>query len=85
MWCLATLLPFMIGEFVNSHDDHWDCFSLMLTICSYAFAPITTANAAMFLKERINEHHQLFKDIYPDCPVIPKMHYIIHLPEWMVE
>ena len=83
MWCLAVLLPLIIGELVDSQDVHWECFCLLLTITNCVFAPVTTEDAAMFLKEKINEHHQLFSEIYPDSPIIPKQHYVVHLPEWM--
>ena len=34
---------------------------------------------AMLLKE----HHEHFTELYPNSPIIPKMQYMIHLPEWM--
>ena len=55
MWCSTVLLPLIIGELVDSQDVDWECFCLLLTITNYAFAPVTTEDAAMFLKEKIND------------------------------
>ena len=84
MWCLARLLPLLIGELVSPNEIHWESFLLLLTIIDYAFAPITSEDTDMYLKGVINDHHVLFWEVYSSCPVIPKMHYIIHLPEWII-
>ena len=46
-------------------------------------APKTTRALAAYLRELILEHHTAFKDLYPERPITPKMHYIIHIPQWM--
>ena len=83
MWTLARLLPLMIGELVPSDDPYWDNFLLLLTIADYVFAPVTSVEIAEYVKTLIKDHHQTFRELYPDQPIIPKMHYNIHLPEWM--
>ena len=85
MWCLVRLLPLLIGELVDYEEIHWECFKLILTVMNYAFAPVTSVDAALYLKMIINEHHHLFKDGYPNSPIIPKQHYIVHLPEWLIK
>lgn len=82
MWCLGRLLPLMLGEDVPLGDQHWECFLLMLTIVDYVFAPVISNDDIPYLKDLIQEHHEMFREVYPLCPVIPKMHYMIHLPEW---
>ena len=84
MWCLARLLPLMIGDIVPEHSEHWECFLSMLTIVDYAFAPVTSAEIVPYLKTLIKEHHECFCAIYPLCTVIPKLHYVIHLPDFML-
>lgn len=80
MWCLAWLLPLMIGDQVSSDDEHWKNFLLLLTILDYIFSPVVSSDCAGHLKELIAEH-QCFKELYPTCTIIPKMHYMIHYPE----
>ena len=73
----------MLGESVPEEDPHWECFFQMLTIVDYIFAPVTSGEIATYLKELIQDHHELFTEVYPTSPVIPKMHYMIHIPDWM--
>ena len=84
MWCLGRLLPLMVGELVPQSDPHWENFTLMLQITDYIFAPVTSPDIASYIKTLIKEHHECFKELYPSASIIPKMHYMIHLPEWMV-
>lgn len=85
MWCLARLLPLMIGDIASEDEPHWDNFLLMLSIVDYLFAPVTSGDIASYVKLLINEHHQAFCNLYPNAPIIPKLHYMIHLPEWMTQ
>ncbi len=81
MWCLARLLPLMIGHKVPEHDDHWKNFLLLLRITDLVFAPALSTDCLAYLKELICEHHETFKHLYPTCSIIPKMHYMVHYPE----
>ena len=84
MWCLSRLLLLVIGELIPEQNLYWDNFTLMLTITDYAFAPVTSADIAMYVKDLILEHHQTFHELYSNASIIPKMHYMVHLPEWMM-
>lgn len=84
MWCLARNLPLMIGQLIPENEPHWDSFLLHLTIIDYVFAPVTSADIADYLRQLIHEHHTAFRELYPDASFIPKLHYIIHIPDWML-
>ena len=84
MWCLARLLPLMVGSKIPNDDPHWCNFLLMLTIVDYVFAPVLAPDRREYLKELIDDHHKSFIQLYPTCSVIPKMHYMIHYLE-MIE
>ncbi len=54
------------------------------TFCSYLdylLAPTITLNCISHLRELIQEHHETFKDLYPSCTIIPRMHCMIHYKE----
>ena len=85
MWCLARMLPIMIGELVPENDQHWENFLLLLTITDYIFAPITSDSIVAYVRELLHEHHLEFRKLYPDSRLTPKMHYLIHLPQWMLK
>ena len=84
MWCLARLLPLMIGKEISVSDDYWSNYLVLLEILDYVFAPTLTCEAVSHLKMLIEDHHKTFKDLYPTSPIIPKMHYIVHYPELIV-
>ena len=83
MWCLARLLPLMIGEYVPDDDDRWKLFLTLLTIVDYVFAPRTNQENVSYLATLIKDHHQEFKCVYPNSPITPKLHNMIHIPEWI--
>ena len=83
MWCLARVLPFVIGEFVAEDDDHWSNFLNLLTVMDFVFAPTTTVDKANLVAVLIQDFLADFKELYPDVNLIPKMHYMIHMPSWM--
>ncbi len=83
MWCLGRLLPLLIGADITPGKQHWECFLKLMEIVDYVFAPVTSTEILDHLQERIETHHQLFTEIYPSSPVIPKLHYVIHIPEWI--
>ena len=74
----------MIGELVPESEPNWENYTLMLRITDCVFAPVTSVDIAFCLKTLIKEHHECFKDLYPSALIIPKMHYMIHLPEWII-
>lgn len=83
MWCLARLLPLMIGIHVPSDDQHWENFLQLMTIVDYVFAPVTSTDVLAYLKDLIEDYLISFKELYPNSSIIPKMHYLIHIPDWI--
>ena len=83
MWCLGRLLPLIIGDLVPEGDEKWELFLQLLTIVDYVFAPKTTSEVVAYVRLLIQYHHTKFTSLYPDCSVLPKMHYMVHIPSWM--
>ena len=84
MWCLARLLPLIIGDQIPEGDDHWDNFLLLLKISEYVFSPVSSKEIAAFLTTLIDDYLQTFTQLYPGCSIIPKQHYMVHMPQWIV-
>ena len=74
----------MIGEKVCDEDKYWKNFILQLKMVDYIFAPVVSDEIAAYLRELIEDHHLEFTTLYPSAPITPKMHYIIHYPQWMI-
>lgn len=85
MWLLATIFPFLVGDLISETDRHWTCFLILLKICEVCAAWSISSDTAAYLRVIIEEHHTLFKTLYPDNPIIPKMHYMVHYPSQMMQ
>ncbi len=83
IWCLARLLPLMIGEKIEVDSVYWKNFLLQMRIVDYIFAPVVSQDIAAYLRELIEDHHLTFQSLYPSGPITPKMHYMVHYPQWM--
>lgn len=83
-WCLLRLLPLMVGDFIQEGDPHWRNFLLLLAICDYVCAPVVSKGVAGHLRLMIKEHHENFCELY-SRPLTPKFHYMIHMPQWIVQ
>ena len=49
----------------------------------YIFAPVTNHDIISYVQLLIAQHHARFRELYPECSIIPKQHYLCHVPEWM--
>ena len=84
MLLLAKVLPLAIGNRVPTDDDRWMNFIRMREIVSYLFCPKVAEDDAAYLQALISDHHTEFRHIYPGRSVIPKMHFMIHMPRLML-
>ena len=83
--CLALYLSLIIGEFVPEEDDHLALFCSLLQIVRIVFSPVIRKQQMLYLQVLIEDHHQTFKELYPDCTIIPKMHYLVHMPRVILQ
>ena len=84
MWCLGRFLPLIIGSHMPEDDEKWCLFVTLLEIVDIIFAEVTNIDKAAYLRDLITDHHSRFVQLYPNCSVIPKMHYILHYPRTMI-
>ena len=85
MWLLGRILPLVIGEHVPEDDEHWLLYLHLMNIVDLLFAPKTTEDHAVYLISLIDDHHHEFRELYPDANIIPKMHFMIHMPKFMMK
>lgn len=79
MWLLGRILPLVIGDMIPEGDPKWQNFLLMMKIVDVLFAQATTKGLVACLSYQIAEHHEEFK-LYPVALLIPKMHFMVHMP-----
>lgn len=79
-WCLLRNMPLIFGDLISTSDEHWYLLLLLLQIVNIAFSPVLTYGATIYLKHLIEEHHRLFKQLFPSKRLLPKHHLMIHYP-----
>lgn len=83
MWCLGRFLPVLIGDKIPDGYAYWENYLYHLHIMDEVFAPITSDERADYLAILIEDFLVEFKALYPERPLTPKMHYLIHIPSWI--
>ena len=81
MMTLLRFLPFMIGKMIEEDDDHWQRFLLLWDIGSLVNSFEVTQRDTVHLAWLVKMYLSSFKQLYPDVSIIPKMHYLVHLPQ----
>ena len=71
----CRILPLLVGDKVCEDEPSWKCFLLFLDILDIVVSPIISKGLCGHLKLMIKEYLSLFKALYPDSSIIPKMHY----------
>lgn len=82
-WCLARFFPLLVGDLVQTGDEKWENFLDLLIIMEYAFAPVVTMDKTYYMEVLIEEFLCEFTRLYPERRLVPKMHYLVHVPSWM--
>ena len=77
---LGHILPLVIGYFVPEDDEHWQLFLRLMDIVDLLLSPNTSDDHASYVAALISEHHHDFLRLYPDKSIIPKMHFMVHMP-----
>ena len=85
MWLLAQVLPLILSKLVSTESQHWQCFSSLLELMCIAFSAHVSLETVVYLKTAIKNHLLLFKNVYPDAPIIPKQHFLVHLPSQILK
>ena len=75
VWTLVTILPLLVGDLIPEDDDHYKCFCTLLKISSIATAREIHVDTVVYMRVLIEEHHVLFKNLYPK---------FMHVPTWYI-
>ena len=85
MWLLGRILPLVIGGYVPESDERWRLYLDMMNVVDILFAPNTTNDHAIYVATLISDHHHDFCELYPQSSIIPKMHFMVHMPRMMIK
>ena len=80
MWNFAVYLPLMVGDQIPNDDSDWECYLLLLDILKICMARILSIDLIQYLEVLIEMYLRSFRKCYPEANIIPKQHYLVHLP-----
>ena len=81
MLILLKILPFLL----DGVDNEYTKFLLkLIEIVQIVLAPIISLQTVLRLKSMIAQHLQQFKQLFPEVNIIPKQHYMLHLPSQII-
>ena len=83
MWLLGRVIPYLIGE--NVPDVNWKNYLQFLEIVDLLMAPEISEDKVGELTLLISQHHTLFSRLYTSSSVLPKYHFMVHMPHLILK
>ena len=80
MWLLGRVLPYLVGGYIPIDDPNWQNYLQLLNIVDLLMAPEISEDEVGELTVLIQEHHVKFVQLYSNSSIIPKHHFMIHMP-----
>ena len=80
IWELFYILPFVIGKDMPPDDAHYACFKQLNDIATIVFSPVIADDQISLLRLYIEQYLDQFTSLYPQQPLTPKFHYLVHIP-----
>lgn len=86
MWCLARLLPLIVGSRVCENDMVWRAMLMFLQCLEYICAPKLTRGHILVCDDLIHEYLDAIKDLEDyDVHETPKHHFLRHYKQQMLD
>ena len=74
------LMPFILSSLVSERDTLYDLLTELISIVQIVFSPVISVDTVNLLRNLIADHLTRFKESFPNVNIIPKQHYMIHMP-----
>ena len=84
MWLLSQMLPFVLENCINVLCPQWNSFMTLQEIMSLVFCSEISQASILYLKSTVKRYLSNFKATYNHMNIIPKQHYLVHLPTQML-
>ncbi|XP_030579955.1 uncharacterized protein LOC115785156 isoform X1 [Archocentrus centrarchus] len=78
MLILLKIMPFLLNSIEK--NEYVQFVLDLIKIVQILFAPILSVQSVFRLKNMIEQHLKQFKKLFPENNIIPKQHYLLHLP-----
>ena len=77
--------PYLIGANVPEGDVNWKNYLQLLEIVDLLMAPEISEDEVGELTLLISQHHTLFSRLYTSSSVLPKHHFMVHMPRLILK
>ena len=82
---MGHILPLIIRDNIPEDEEYWKLFVQMMDIVDVLFSPNTSDEYMAYVAALISDHHHDFCRLYAGHSIIPKMHFMIHMPRLMIQ
>lgn len=73
----------IIGNDIPENNDYWKLYLLLRKIIMIITSPCISKSSSLILQNLIISHHKLYLELFPDCELTPKFHFMLHLPDML--
>ena len=80
---LLLLLPQLVNLDTVKSSAAWDVYLMLRRCMDYILSPVVEKDSLPFLANNIVSYIQLFKENFGQEKLIPKHHYMLHIPSMM--
>lgn len=84
MLTLARGMPFILNKLIKQPTEigqyRLRLVQQLLEISHFMFAPVIGQDRVERMADQIEEHLKLFKEVFPERRIMPKQHYMLHIP-----
>ncbi|KAJ8043215.1 hypothetical protein HOLleu_10206 [Holothuria leucospilota] len=84
-WCLLRSLPLLLGRLVPLGNDTWKLLLQIADAVEVVTAPMVNKALCVFLANLMETFSTTYFNLYPNENMKPKLHYLIHYPQQMLE
>ena len=81
VWCLLRIFPFLFNDLIEQGDEHMELVLLLIRIVEILVAPKIPRSILPYLEEMIVDYLELFRELFPNMPLLNKHHHLAHYPE----
>ena len=74
------LPPFFLYPYVEKNDLVYQFLIDLVNLVQRLYTPVIRDESLNEMKRMIRDHLQMFTELFPDKNIIPKQHYLVHVP-----
>lgn len=74
-------LPLIIGHVIQEDCLYWLLYKQLREILDIVMSPVLSIEVSYYIESIVNDHHNLFLELFPNKNLTPKHHFMLHYGE----